>query len=194
MNIQKLPEEIANAARHAMGEVEDTYEHGRDTLAEKRDEGLSSMSSMLDSGARGLRTLRSAAQTYATLDALASTLDKAAPGRRMLGLMGLQRRPSALSRVAVGAGLFLAGATVGAGVAMLLTPRSGAAMRATIAGLFRSARREAEGAAHSVESSAREAADAVGDAARVVVNDVQESVWNLGADGQRAPAPPPNGV
>ncbi len=195
VNIQKLPTEIANAARHALDEAEDTYEHGRDTLAEKRDEGLSSMSSMIDSGARGLQTLRSAAQTYVTLDAIAASLDKAAPGRRMLGLLGLQRRPSVIARVATSAGFFLAGATVGAGVALLITPRSGAAMRATIAGLFRSARRDAESAARSVETSAREAIDAVGGVPRPLVNDADGTEWNLGNDGQRPPAATPhNGV
>lgn len=192
MKIKKLPSEIANAARHALGEVEDTYEHGRDTLAEKTDEGLSSMSSAVGRGMRGLQTIRTAAQTYATLDALAAALQRAAPGRRMLGIMGLQRRPSTLARVATGAGLVLAGATVGAGVAMLLTPKSGEAMRAMIAGLFRSAQRDVTKAAHSVENSAREALDAVGGAVRPLVNDADGTEWNLGSDGQRPPPNPPS--
>ena len=166
MNIRKLPSELAGMARHALEDVEETLEQGRDAVIETKDEGLSSMSSMIDRGARGMHTLRSAVVAYASLTALATALKNVSPGRRILGAFGLQRRPSTLVSVATNLGVFAAGAAVGAGVAMVLTPQSGAEARQKISKFFKSVRSDAEGVARDVTDAARNAASEVSDAAR----------------------------
>ncbi len=171
MNIRKLPSELAGMARHALDEVEETLEQGRDAVVETKDEGLSSVSSVIDRGARGMHTLRSAVVAYASLSALASALKSVTPGRRILGAFGLQRRPSALVSVATNVGIFAAGAAVGAGVAMVLTPQSGPEARQKISKFFKSVRSDAEGVARDVSTAARDAANEVSDAARNVTSE-----------------------
>jgi YtxH-like protein len=191
MNIQKIPTEIADMARGALVDVEDSLEHGRDVLVDKKDEGLASMSSMFDKGARGMETLRSAALAYASINALGSAIKRAAPGRTMLGLMGLQRRPSLFARVAMGAGFFAAGAAVGVGVTLLLAPMAGADTRARIAKRFKSVRHEAEGVVRNAESAAQGAVESVEGAARNAAHEVGETLWNLGTDGTKPPTGAP---
>ncbi|HVU00714.1 MAG TPA: YtxH domain-containing protein [Polyangiaceae bacterium] len=52
----------------------------------------------------------------------------------MLAALGLERRRDFLERMAPAVGLFVAGAAVGAGVALLLAPKSGREMRRDIQG------------------------------------------------------------
>jgi len=75
-----------------------------------------------------------------TLVALASSIGtreilKAASGLGLndaLGLVGLERRPSGLSRWLPAIGLVTLSAAVGAGVALLLAPSSGSQLRARL--------------------------------------------------------------
>ena len=50
----------------------------------------------------------------------------------VLGVAGLERRPSALSHVLPMAGLIIVSAAVGAGVALLLAPSSGSQLRSRL--------------------------------------------------------------
>src|ERR1700742_813536 len=50
----------------------------------------------------------------------------------ILGVIGLERRPSALSRTLPAIGLFAVSAAVGAGAALLLAPSSGEELRARL--------------------------------------------------------------
>ena len=51
---------------------------------------------------------------------------------QVLGLIGLERRPSAIARLLPAAGLVAVSAAVGAGIALLLAPSSGTKLRARL--------------------------------------------------------------
>ncbi len=69
--------------------------------------------------------------TVSSLAALAAHAPNAA---ELLRWVGLQRRQSRTARWAQGAGWFGAGVALGGGLALLLTPQSGAEMRRRLSG------------------------------------------------------------
>lgn len=69
---------------------------------------------------------------YRSLKALGRAVDVGRVSQGALRAMGLQRRGSTLGRVLRGAGMVAVGAAVGAGVALLLAPDSGARTRQAI--------------------------------------------------------------
>ncbi len=154
MNIQHLPTQLADAARHTAEGLGHALEEGRDV-------SVASASSALDATSARLRTLATVVASYASLRTLAGAVDTLAPGRHLLDLVGLQRRPSMVSRVAVGAGLVAAGVAVGAGVALLVAPRSGAQLRERMKRALWTLRHDAEGVAHDVEGAVERAAHSV---------------------------------
>lgn len=148
-----------------------------------------------DEGAEMISTWSDLARSK--LHTLAASIDPVVAARWVLAGVGLQRRPSTLSRVAVGAGVFAAGAAVGAGVAMLLAPQSGARTRAQLTGWLRGAQRDAEETMTNLESQARDAAqDAVSTAESAVTEGAHDVASSLegalgGGDKNRAQRPRP---
>ncbi len=129
--------------------------------------------------------------------AISKMLNPDVPMNWVLGAMGLQRRPSTFSRIATGVGLIAAGAAVGAGVAMLLSPRTGPQNRALIQRGVRSLRRDASEAidevetraqdvAHDVENRARDLAHNVETTARDAVRSVEETASHVLQNGDDA--------
>ncbi len=82
---------------------------------------------------QSVRTVRHAAAA-ASMGALVATISPDKTVRWVLRAIGLQRRPSAFARLAGGAGLMIAGVAVGAGVALLFAPATGAEIRRRLAG------------------------------------------------------------
>ncbi len=143
-----------------------------------------------DEGAEMISTWSDLARSK--LHTLATAIDPVAAGQWMLRGVGLQRRPSALSRVAMGAGVFVAGAAVGAGVAMLLAPKSGEQTRAQLTRWMTGARRDAEETLQNAEAAAKDGAREMVANAEAAVTDGAHEVASslegaLGADGNRAP-------
>jgi hypothetical protein len=103
--------------------------------------------------------------------ALASVVRPEVPARWVLGALQLQRRPSMISRIAVGAGVLTVGAAVGAGLSMLLSERSGKQNRARIRRAYKAFRHDAEEVAEQVETRVHDAVTAVETAARGVMAD-----------------------
>ena len=87
---------------------------------------------LFDKGAKGAQTAAKAVAAYASLKSIAHAVNSLHPAGFVMNALGIQRRRSVASSVAVGAGLVVAGAAVGAGVALLLTPMSGAELREAI--------------------------------------------------------------
>lgn len=126
------------------------------------------------------------------LHTLATAIDPVMAAQWMLRGVGLQRRPSTLSRVAMGAGVFVAGAAVGAGVAMLLAPQSGERTRADLTRWMTGARKDAEETLKNAETAAKDGArDMVANAEAAVTEGAHEVASSLegaiGADGNGAP-------
>lgn len=102
--------------------------------------------------------------------ALASALNPDVPMRWMLRSMNLQRRPSAFSRIAVGVGLITVGAAVGAGVALLLSPKTGVQNRAALRRSLWGIEKDAEGVVEQVGEKAQEVVEQVEARARNVMH------------------------
>jgi hypothetical protein len=106
------------------------------------------LNDLLDKGAKGAQTAAKAVATYASLKTLMRAANSLSPAHAVMSALGIQRRASLPARIATTAGLIAAGAAVGAGVALLLTPMSGADLRAAmmkrIRGAAPGARREEE--------------------------------------------------
>lgn len=124
MKIQKLSSDIAGFAKDAINQVGETLEHGRDVVGDSIEQGV-------DVSSKRLETLGNLLGAYMSLKTIASAIN-GGPMRTLLGALGLQRRRSVLSTVMRTSGLVLAGAAVGAGVAMLVAPQSGSATREAI--------------------------------------------------------------
>ena len=69
-----------------------------------------------------------------TLSSLAALAAHAPSAVELLGWVGLQRRRTRAARLAQGAGWFTAGIALGGGLALLLTPQNGAALRRRLKG------------------------------------------------------------
>lgn len=83
----------------------------------------------------------------------------------MLGLIGLERRRSALDGVLPAVGYFLGGAAVGAGVALLLAPMAGTELRGEISRKASNVKDRAVEKIHEIEERVQHSAgNAVGSA------------------------------
>lgn len=194
MNIDAVKSNLAHYAS-------DAFHHGQDAArdvskAASKAAHAGPVTAVVDK----LATASKVVAGLTSLKAISSALSPDAPVRWILGSMGLQRRPSTFSRVTTGVGLIAAGAVVGAGVALLLSPRSGAQNRATIAKRFRALRRDAEGVvdevgtrahdvAHDVESRARSIARNVENTARDAVHSVEAAANEAVQDGDASKKP-----
>ncbi len=132
-----------------------------------------------------------------SVKALSKMISSDAPMNWVLGAMGLRRRPSVLSRIGTGVGFVAVGAAVGAGVAMLLSPRTGPQNRAMLQQRVKSLRHDATkaaddvgaralGVAHDVEDRARDIAHDVKTTAREAVQSVETAAHNVLQDGDGA--------
>ncbi len=136
MNIRNIGSDIADAARD-VGQ----------TIEEKGSSGVSAASSGFEHLSDRLRTLASVVGSYASIRTLMHAAEGVVPGQRLLGYMGLQRRPSVLSRVATGTGFLIGGAVVGAGIALLVTPQTGSQLRSRIGRGWKALKHDTEEAA-----------------------------------------------
>lgn len=160
MKMNNMKNQASDLASDTIDRVADVLHHGQDALgdttksvggdvarAATRVLHATSPSAMSDRLATVGRALAAAASVRAIVAAL--TPDH--PGRRLLALMNLQRRPSGAARAAQGLGFVALGATVGVGAALLLAPKTGAQMRERIRTLVRGATADAE---HAVQQAA----------------------------------------
>ncbi len=148
MNLNAVKSELADIAQTALDTVDGSIHDGRGafthaTHAVGRD--LSRVVARVANGSSPADTLRTlgSASVVAAVGALAAVISPEMTVRGALRALGLQRRPSTLARVATGTGLIVAGAAVGAGVAMLMSPRSGKETRALLVRDVQSVRHEA---------------------------------------------------
>ncbi|TAK22940.1 MAG: hypothetical protein EPO40_27775 [Myxococcaceae bacterium] len=119
-------------------------------------------------------------------------MNPSVPMQWALGAMNLQRRPSTMSRIMTGVGLIAAGAAVGAGVALLLTPRNGAQNRDALRRTLQSLRRDATEVVEQVETRAHDAVEQVENKAREVAQHVESSGRIVTPDGRDARADEPS--
>lgn len=138
----------------------------------------------------------------ASVRALSRALSPEVATSWMLGAMDLRRRPSALSRVGAGFGFVAVGAAVGAGVALLLSPRTGKENREMLQRRVKSLRRDAAkavddvstralGIAHDVEARAEGIAHDVKTAAHGAAQSIEGSAHNAPKEGEAPKAAPP---
>ncbi|MFO0604413.1 MAG: hypothetical protein U0324_14615 [Polyangiales bacterium] len=139
-----------------------------ETIASRAVEAASPahLQELLDKGAKGAQTAAKAVAAYASLKSIAGAVNSLHPASFVMGALGIQRRRSVASRVAMGAGLVVAGAAVGAGVALMLTPMRGAELReAILKRLGRAADPKAAAKEGQEEARGDASAEAQGDAA-----------------------------
>ena len=161
MNIEKIPSEIADTARGAVSDVGEAIGHTRDA-------GVATASSAIDATSDRLRKIARIAGAYASLRTILRVVETASPGRQALRMLGLQRKPSAASRVAAAGGMLALGAAAGAAVALVLAPRTGAQLRARLARGFQALRRDASEVVATVEVASQDVVNVVERAARDV--------------------------
>lgn len=139
-----------DTARHVMGSARETAEqavgnakHALGSAKEGAEHTLSSTMSYLTTGAKAVAGFASVLRALGVDDAL--------------GWVGLRRRQSPFYPIAI----FGAGVAVGAGVGMLLAPKSGAQIRRSILKAFNDITGEAKDALQRVESEVKEAGEKV---------------------------------
>lgn len=188
MKMNNMKNHASDLAADTIDRVADVLHQGQDALgdttksvgedvarAATRVLHATSPSAMSDRLATVGRALAAAASVRAVVAAL--TPDH--PGRRLLTLMNLQRRPSGAARAARGLGFVALGATVGVGAALLLAPKTGAQMRERLRTLVRGATADAE---HAVE----QAAETLGAKAEGVVQKAEGVVQKVEARAREA--------
>lgn len=131
-------------------------------------------------GSSRLATVGRAVAVAASVRALVAALGPAEPGRRLLSVLNLQRRPSAASRVARGLGFVALGASVGVGAALLLTPKTGVQLRARLRTLIQGAGADVEHAAEALSAKAQGVVDHVGASVREAAHDIEGNVASMG--------------
>lgn len=196
MNIDAVKSNLAHYASDAIHHGQDVLQDATKAVAKDVTKAASKAahSAPVTAVADKLATASKVVAGLTSLKAISNAFSPDAPVRWILGSMGLQRRPSTFSRVTTGVGLIAAGAVVGAGVALLLSPSSGAQNRAMIAKRFRALRRDAgevvdevgtraQDVAHDVENRARTIAHEVENTARDAVHSVEAAANEVLGDG-----------
>lgn len=139
-----------------------------------------------------MSTIGKVIATATSVKALTSAMNPSIPMQWALGAMNLQRRPSTFSRIMTGVGLIAAGAAVGAGVALLLTPNNGAQNREALRRTLQNLRRDATDVVEQVETKAHDAVEKVENKAREVAQNVESSGRIVTPDGRDARADEPS--
>jgi gas vesicle protein len=182
MNLNTVKSNLSDLAASTLDHVADSLHHGQEALSDttktvskdvSRTASKILHSDPVNTVGDKLATLGKVVAAASSVKAIASVLNPDVPMRWMLGAMKLQRRPSTFSRIATGVGLVAVGAAVGAGVAMLLTPKSGPQNRAALRRGLRVLQHDAENVVEQVESKARDVVEQVETRARDVVGQVE---------------------
>lgn len=145
-------------------------------------------SAPVSSFADKVSTLGKVIATATSVKALSSAMNPSIPVQWALGAMNLQRRPSTFSRIMTGVGLIAAGAAVGAGVALLLTPNNGEQNRDALRRTLKKLRRDATGVVEKVETRAHDVVEQAEHKAREVAQHVESSGRIVAPDGRDARA------
>lgn len=166
MKKQRFTTELVGFAKDAFAHAGESLDHGRAAMGDSLGRGAQALadagegSSVLRAGARRAGQLAGLVGAYTSLKSLGQAFETI-PLDTVLARLGLQRRRSVLTTVVRGAGMVAAGMAVGAGVALLLAPQSGARTRDGLDRRLRTLRREtltaARDALHRVEDRARAA-------------------------------------
>lgn len=185
MNLDTVKTRLADLGHNAIHTVEDSINDGRHAIVDTTHAVSKDVSKAASKAAStikysdAMRTLGSVAAAITSARVFLAAVTPDSTMRWALRSVGLQRRPSAISRIAVGTGLVVAGAAVGAGVAMLFAPKSGAQTRDLIAKGFEGFRKDAEKTVKSVEAKAQDVVHDVEAKAQDVVQDVEDRARNL---------------
>lgn len=188
MNMNTVKSNLSDLAASTLEQVADSLQHGQEILSDgtrtvgkdvSRTASRLLHSDPVSTVGDKLATVGKIVAAATSARALASALNPDVPMRWMLDAMRLQRRPSAFARIASGFGLVAAGAAVGAGVALLLSPKSGAQNRAALRRGLQGFQRNAENVAEQVETKARDVAHTVETSARGVMGEAHEAADDL---------------
>lgn len=131
--------ETMNAAKSTMDSARETAGHVMDSAKEGTEKAVATTTSAFFEGVRAVNNLISTIRSLDTNDAL--------------GFIGLERRRSGFSTVAI----FGAGIAVGAGVGMILAPMAGSDLRKMILSQFTKATNDATTAVKDAEQKVEEA-------------------------------------
>lgn len=193
MNLHTVKSHLSDLAASTLDHLGDTTR----AVGEDVSQGASNVlhSSPISTVGDTVATVGKVIAAAASAKALASAIDPDATTRWVLNALSLQRRPGTLARVATGVGMVAVGVAVGAGVALMLSPKSGPEIRASLLRGLRGLRREAEGAVEEVVTAAREAEHAEeqhepGVAAGA--SDASKSTSRAGTSNARPRAPGPS--
>jgi gas vesicle protein len=168
---------VADAIHHGQDVLGDTTKSVGDDVSRAATKVIHATSSSAMGGR--LATVGRALAAAASARAIFAAITPEEPGRTLLAMMNLQRRPSGVSRVARGFGFVALGAAVGVGAALLLAPKTGAQMRARIRTLVRGAGAEAEHAAESLGARAEGAAQKVEARVREAAHDIGTGIASM---------------
>lgn len=186
---------VKSRASDTIDRVADVIHYGQDTLSDTTKhvgEDVARAATRVIRGAsmsgfgEQLATVGKMVAAVASAKALVAAIAPGDPVQMILGVMNLQRRPSRLTRAALGMGYVVVGAAFGVGTALLLTPKTGPQLRAMIRDGIKDARTEAVRAAESLGTKAHHAVDRVESRVRDVAHDVDVEVesraWGMVGD------------
>jgi gas vesicle protein len=188
MKMNNMKNTASDFASDTVDRVADAFHHGQDVLGDTTksvgDDVSKAATKVLHAASPSvvtdrLATVGRALAAAASARAIFGALTPAEPGRRLLAMMNLQRRPSGVSRVARGVGFVALGAAVGVGAALLLAPKTGAQMRARIRTLVRGASADAEHAAEALGAKAEGAAQKVEARVREAAHDIGTGIASM---------------
>ncbi len=166
MNLNTVKSNLSDIAASTL----ESLSHGQEVLSDTsksvgKDVSRSASKLMhskpVNTVSKQLSTLGKVVVAATSAKALSSALNPEVPMQWMLGALNLQRRPSTFARIATGIGLIAAGAAVGAGVAMLLSPKTGEENREMLRRSIQSLKRNAQDVAEQVETKAHDVAQNV---------------------------------
>ncbi len=188
MKMNNMKNRASDLASDTIDRVADVIHHGQDALGDTTkavgDDVSRAATQVLHATSPSvmsdrLATVGRALAAAASVRAIVAALTPDQPGRRLLAMMNLQRRPSGAARVARGFGFVALGATVGVGAALLLAPKTGAQMRDRIRKLVRGAGAEVEQAAEALGAKAEGVAQKVEARAREAVHDIGGGISSM---------------
>lgn len=179
MNLNTVKSNLSDIAASTL----ETLSHGQEALSDtsktvgkdvSRTASKLMHSKPVEDVSKKLSTLGKVVVAATSAKALSQALNPEVPMQWMLGAMNLQRRPSTFSRIATGVGLIAVGAAVGAGVAMLLSPRTGEENRQSLRRSIESLRRSAGDVAGQVETKAHDVMENVETKSHNVIVEARE--------------------
>lgn len=197
MNLDTVKSNLSDLASSTLDHVADSLHHGQEVLSDtsktvgkdvSRTASKLMHSDPVTSVADTITNVGKVIAAATSAKAIAKVLNPEMPLQWALRGLNLQRRPSALSRIATGVGLVAVGAAVGAGVALLLTPKTGAQNRAMLRRTLTGFQQDAEELAEKVETTAHDVAGQVETKAREVADKVESTARGAVGDGHEAGA------